>query len=154
MTKKKQEPEVSESDPAEIKPKARKKKVATEPEIVEAAVSAAEPEAAKARPVKKAAKKVKSALVKKKVAEQTSLFGAAAAIEETPVVAKPKRATKPRKDKGRDLVVDEPSAQEVAEVLHHAADHESAHEKAIEAAEKDEEPAVEIKGPEDRKSVV
>ena len=139
MTKKKQEPEVSEGDPAEIKPKARKKKAAAEPEIVEAV---------KAKPVKKAVKKAKSAAAEKKVAEQTSLFGAAAVIEETPVVAKPKRATKPRKDKGRDLVVDEPGAQEVAEVLHHAADHESAHEKAIEAAEKDEEPAVEIKGPE------
>ena len=147
MTKKKQEPEVSEGDPAETKPKARKKKVTTEPEIVEAAVSAGEPEAAKAKPAKKAAKRTKSAAAEKKVAEQTSLFGAAAAIEETPVAAKPKRATKPRKDKGRDLVADEPGAQEVAEVLHHAADHEGAHEKAIEAAEKDE-PAPEIKGPE------
>ncbi len=143
MTKKKQEPEVSEGDPAEIKPKARKKKAAAEPEIVEAAPPSAEPEAVKAKPAKKAAKKATSAAVGKKVAEQTSLFEAAAVTEETPVAAKPKRATKPRKEKGRDLVVDEPGAQEVAEVLHQAVDHE----EAIEAAEKDE-PAPEIKGPE------
>ena len=144
MTKKKQEPEVSEGDSAETKPKARKKKVATESEIVEAAVPAAEPEAVNAKPAKKAAKKAKSAAGEKEVAAQASLFGAAAVIEETPVVAKPKRATKPRLDKGRDLVADEPAAQEVAEVRHHDLDHE----KAIEAAEKEEEPAVEIKGPE------
>ena len=64
MTKKKQEPEVSEGDPAEMKPKARKKKAAAEPEIVEA--SPAEPEAVKAKPAKKAAKKATSAAVGKK----------------------------------------------------------------------------------------
>ena len=144
MTKKKTESPVPEGDSAELKPKARKKKVAAEPEIVEAAAPVVEPEAAKAKPAKKAAKKAKSATAEKKVAEQTSLFGAAAGREDTPVVAKPKRATKPRQDKGRDLVVDEPGAQEVAEVLHHDLDHE----KTIEAAEKDDEPVSEVKGPE------
>ena len=143
MTKRKTESPAPEGDSTELKPKARTKKVTAEPEIVEAAA----PEAVKTKPVKKAAKKAKPAAADKEVHAQTSLFGAAATIEETPVAVKPKRATKPRKDKGRDLVVDEPGAQEVAEVLYHAADHESAHEKAIEAAEKDEEPAVEIKGP-------
>jgi 23S rRNA pseudouridine2605 synthase len=148
VTKKKQAVEVSEGDPAETKPKALKKKAAAKPETVEAAAPLAQPEAVKAKPAKKAAKKAKSEAAEKEIQAQTSLFEAAAVIEETPVAAKPKRATKPRKDKGRELVVDEPGAQEVAEVLRHAADHEIAHEKAIEAAEKDDEPTPEIKGPE------
>lgn len=93
---------------AEVKPKAkpRKKKAA---EVVEAAApeaaSEAAPEEVKAKPAKRAvAKKAKPAI----------------AAEVAPVVPAPKKkATKAaKKDKGRDLVVDEPGAQEVAEVLH------------------------------------
>jgi 23S rRNA pseudouridine2605 synthase len=93
---------------AEVKPKAtpRKKKAA---EVVEATApetaSEVAPEEVKAKPAKKAAaKKAKPAI----------------AAEEAPVVSAPKKkAAKPaKKDKGRDLVVDEPGAQEVAEVLH------------------------------------
>jgi hypothetical protein len=100
-----------ENEPAaEAKPKARKKKAV---DVVGAAEPASEaaPEEAEVKPAKKktAAKKAKPAI----------------AAEETPVEAAPseaapkKKAAKPaKKDKGRDLVVDEPGAQEVAEVLH------------------------------------
>jgi 23S rRNA pseudouridine2605 synthase len=137
VTKKKQEVEspAPEGDSAELKPKARKKKVAAAPEIVEAA----EPEAVKAKPAKKAVKKAKPA--EKETAEAIVETTEAVADASTP--AKPKKAAKaPKKDKGRDLVVDEPGAQEVAEVLHHAAESD----KGIEAAEKEDEPVV--KGPE------
>jgi 23S rRNA pseudouridine2605 synthase len=148
VTKKTTEAPAPEGDPAEIKPKARKKKVAAEPELAESSV-AAEPEVELAKPAKKAAKKMAkkptAAVAEKEVPAQESLFKAEAAIEETPKAAKPKKAAKsPKKDKGRDLVVDEPGAQEVDEVLHHAIDHE----KAIEAAEKDSESTPEVKGPE------
>jgi 23S rRNA pseudouridine2605 synthase len=98
---------------AEVKPKAkaRKKKNA---DVVEAVspepVSEAAPEEVKAKPAKKkaAAKKAKPA-----IAEE-------APVEAAPPEAAPKKkAAKPaKKDKGRDLVVDEPGAQEVAEILH------------------------------------
>jgi 23S rRNA pseudouridine2605 synthase len=97
---------------AEVKPKARarKKKVA---EVVEAAApepaSEAAPEEVKAKPAKKkaAAKKAKPA-----VAEEV------APVETSPVEAMPKKkATKAKKDQGRDLVVDEPGALEVADIL-------------------------------------
>jgi len=145
MTKKKQEVEspAPESDPAEIKPKVRKKKVSTEPEIAETAAPPAEPEAVKAKPAKKAAKKAKAVVASNEPAVQAALFDAPVA-EEPEKAAKPKKAAKvAKKDKGRDLVVDEPGAQEVAEVLHHeiAAD-------STETAEADSEPAPEFKGPE------
>ena len=147
MTKKKQELEspAPEADSAELKPKARKKKVAAEPENTEAAPTLIEPEAKVAKPAKKAAKKAKPAVAEKRVQAQESLFEAAALVAETPKAAKPKKAAKaPKKDKGRDLVVDEPGAQEVAEVLHHVAEPE----EAIEAADQGVEPVPEIKGPE------
>ena len=145
MTKKKQAIGVSEGTSAEIKPKTRKKKVAAGPEIVEAVASTAEPEPAKAKPAKKAAKKAKPAKEEKDTQLQTSLFEAAPVVEETPKAVTPKKAAKaPKKDKRRDLVVDEPGAQEVAEVLHPAVEPE----EPIEAEVTGDEPAPEVKGPE------
>jgi 23S rRNA pseudouridine2605 synthase len=98
----------------EVKPKAkaRKKKVA-EPveggsgEIVTPQTD--DPEA-KAKPAKRAAKKAKAAVAE---AEQET-----AAESGT---LKAKRVAKPRRDKGRELVVDEPGTAEIAAVLgeHH-----------------------------------
>jgi len=101
---------------AEVKPKARKKKAA---EVVESVApepaSEAAPAEAEVKPAKKkaAAKKAKPAIAAEAPAET-------AQIEVAPVeAALKKKATKAaKKDKGRDLVVDEPGAQEVAEVLH------------------------------------
>jgi 23S rRNA pseudouridine2605 synthase len=102
-----------ENEPAaETKPKAkaRKKKAAEVVGVPEPASEAA-PGEAEAKPAKKktAAKKAKPTVT----AEETP-------VEAAPVeVAPKKKAAKPaKKDKGRDLVVDEPGAQEVAEVLH------------------------------------
>jgi 23S rRNA pseudouridine2605 synthase len=119
---------------AEVKPKAkaRKKKAA---EVVEAAApeSEAAPEEVKAKPAKKktAAKKTKPV-----VAEEV------APVATSPVEAAPKKkaAKAAKKGKGRDLVVDEPGAQEVAEVLHTPAP------PSEEPAEEDAAPAA--KGPE------
>ena len=117
----------------EVKPKAkpRKKKAA---EVVEAAAPEAASETAleevKAKPAKKAAaKKAKPAI---------------AAVEEAPVVPAPKKkaAKATKKEKGRDLVVDEPGAQEIAEVLHTLED------PAPKAEEPEEEEAPAAKGPE------
>lgn len=127
MKKQKTETPAPEGDSAELKPKTRKKKIA------------AEPEAVKAKPAKKSAKKVDPAAAEKEIPESP------VEAAETPKASKPKKAAKSlKKDKGRDLVVDEPGAQEVAEVLHQ----DAGSEEAIDAAEKDDEPAVEIKGPE------
>jgi 23S rRNA pseudouridine2605 synthase len=96
---------------ANVKPKAkaRKKKVA---EVVEASapetVSEAAPEEVAAKPAGKkwAAKKAKSATPAEEAPAE-------------PAPPKPKAAKKSaKKDKGRDLVVDEPGAEEIAEVLH------------------------------------
>jgi 23S rRNA pseudouridine2605 synthase len=128
---------------AEVKPKAkaRNKKVA---EVVEASapetVAGAAPEEAPAKPAKKkaAAKKAKP------VAESEEIQAEATPAE--PTLPKPKAAKKSaKKDKGRDLVVDEPGAQEIAEVLHTpapAATDEPSEEDAA-PAEKGPEPKLE-----------
>jgi 23S rRNA pseudouridine2605 synthase len=123
---------------AEIKPKARKKKSAevSPPEIVEASAPEAEPEVMKAKPARKAAKKATSATVENEVSIQESPVEAAVATVEDPKPAKTpskKAAKAPKKDKGRELVVDEPGAKEIAEVLNHASeDHDPAVEDAVE----------------------
>jgi 23S rRNA pseudouridine2605 synthase len=97
-----------------VKPKPRKKKPAEVSAEPAAPAETATPEV-QAKPAKKAAAK-KAAAKKAK---------AAAEAEESPAEPaekKPKaRKTAATKDKGRDLVVDEPGAREVADVLSHSA---------------------------------
>jgi 23S rRNA pseudouridine2605 synthase len=97
---------------AETKPKARKKKVVENAEVsipeviaVSIKIEAVDSEPVKTKPAKKAP------------AKKAVPYASEAAGELLEVQPKPKRATKPKKDKGRDLVVDEPGAVEVAEVL-------------------------------------
>jgi 23S rRNA pseudouridine2605 synthase len=129
---------------AEIKPKTRKKKSAevSEPEIVEASAPEAEPEVMKAKPARKAAK-AKPVTVENEVPAQESHVEAAVATAEDPKPAKTpskKAAKAPKKDKGRELVVDEPGAKEIAEVLGHTSEGRDA---AVEV-----EDAADVKGPE------
>ncbi|HEX4319418.1 MAG TPA: pseudouridine synthase [Acidobacteriaceae bacterium] len=103
---------------AEAKPKARKKKAA-EP-VAEVAPVEAVPEFSLEPPPEKPAKKAAKKTAKK--AEPAAEPVQEAAVEEAPVepvAKKPKAAKKAAAKKGRDLVVQEPGAAEVAEVLHH-----------------------------------
>jgi 23S rRNA pseudouridine2605 synthase len=110
---------VAENEAAlEVKPKARKKKAAEPDAVVTAEATQV---------------KAKSA---KKVAEKVQASEEAIAAEPVTKTAKPKK-TATKKDKGRDLVVDEPGATEVEEVLHKATPDLDT-----------EEDAVEVKGPE------
>jgi len=157
MKKQKQAAEVeSEGDSAqakstksaEAKPKARSKKVTEAPEpVIEASTPAAEPEVMKAKPAKKAAKKAQPA-AEVAAPPQEAPIEAAAAPTEAPEVAKKtakKAAKSPKKDKGRDLVVDEPGAKEIAEVLNHEVLHHPSEDKP---AAPDEEDAAEVARPE------
>jgi len=135
---------------SEVKPKARArtKKVAGKvaepaesvaPDVVATAeASTKAPEVESAAPAQKAAKKA----AKKAKATEAEIIAAPAA--EAP---KAKKAAKTKKDKGRDLVVDEPGAAEVAAVLgeHHA---ESKSDEDGDKAEEAENEAPVIKGPE------
>ena len=125
--------EISAEDQAalETKPKAkaRKKKAV---EVVETGapevVSEPAPEVAKAKRAKKA--------VAKTATEQESSELETEALK----VAKAGK----KKDKGRDLVVDEPGAKEIAEIL----DHPSTEQAAEQSEEDEKEDAVVDKGPE------
>jgi 23S rRNA pseudouridine2605 synthase len=121
---------------AEVKPKAkpRAKKDA----------EAAETEPVKAKLAKKAAKKLKPAETESaevQVAAEPPVTEAAPAKPKKPT---PKKAAI-KKDKGRDLVVDEPGAKEVAEVLSHTIEDKESDSNT------DTADAVEAKGPEPKR---
>jgi 23S rRNA pseudouridine2605 synthase len=110
---------------ARPKAKARTKKAAevaeaAAPEAASATGTQAAPEETPAKPAKKAAAKKAAAKKAKPAAEVKE--EPAEAVSAQPKAAKKaaKKATKKatKKDKGRDLVVDSPGAQEIAEVLH------------------------------------
>jgi 23S rRNA pseudouridine2605 synthase len=136
----------------ETKPKARKKKVA-EP-VAEVASLEAAPElefSLEPPPVKPAKKAAKKAAEKAEpVVDPVQEISVKEAFVE-PVVKKPKAAKKAAAKKGRDLVVQEPGAVEVAEVLHHepeAVESKPVATAEIEDDEVEDEAPVEAKGQE------
>src|SRR5579859_5677331 len=100
----------------EVKPKvkARKKKVAEpiEDEATEVVTAKTDDPGPTPKPAKKAAKKTKTAVVEAEAEVRTEAV--AESVAEAP---KARKTAKPKKDKGPDLVADEPGAAEVASVL-------------------------------------
>ena len=143
-------PDLPAEVPAQIEPeakptkaKARKKAAEAAEETAPVVASETVTEEAAAKPAKKkaAAKKAKPAAE----AEETPVE-AALAEPEAPKKAAKKAA---KKDKGRDLVVDEPGAKEIAEVLHTPAPVDVPATSVAEPDEEDEEDAIPAaKGPE------
>ena len=143
---------------AKPKAKPRKKKAAEQAAPVTATPheAAAEPEfSLEPPPVKPATKAAKKAAKKAEPAAEPVQEVSVEEIPVEPIVKKPKAAKKAaaKKDKGRDLVVQEPGAAEVAEVLHH--EPEAVETKPAVAEIEDDEPEddeieapVAVKGPE------
>ena len=129
----------------EVKAKAKpRKKKAIEPTetAAEPAIAAAEsiPVSEPAKPAKKAVRKPKPAAEQEAAPAEAKLEISQAEVPAAKKAAKTKSAAK--KEKGRDLVVDSPGAEEVAEILTHAA--ETAEAASDEA---NEEHSAEAKGP-------
>ena len=129
---------------SEVKPKTKPRKKKADPvvEVPEPAAAAVEATLSTepAKPAKKAVRKAKPepAIEQKAAADESA--GEVAKVE-TPKVKRATKAKSAKSEKGRDLVVDSPGAEEVAEVLSHVGETEAV------AAHSEEEPSGEIKGP-------